>query len=359
MILKIPIDGIQVKVKKKTLVIESERPFCILSSAVLNGGLSQTTAIINHQVEKNFNREPKAKLRQVTEEHGLPESTIGLITAAKVDDPGISFEENGLTVCAIVTAGLSGSTINTILLIDGNLTPSCMVNAITTATESKCLALQLLDVRSGTDVATGTCTDTVTIACTGKGERIEYAGTATALGKMIYNTVKNATLQALQKQEGISISRSITNRLEELGVTLPKIVEAALSLFVPHPGIESGRRAEQIFVDELNNALADPNIGALIYTGIALERDAKRGMIPDLRGYKNDLTSLVADEVLGMSIAKYIGGYKGLFEYIRYDKAKPGILAELGPFMDDVIAGLIGGVSARMYDVAARVEKNE
>ncbi|MEZ5336115.1 MAG: hypothetical protein R2741_13235 [Methanolobus sp.] len=29
-------------------------------------------------------------------------------------------------------------------------------------------------------------------------------------------------------------------------------------------------------------------------------------------------------------------------------KQKPGILSELGPFMDDIIGGLIGGVSANM-----------
>ena len=65
--------------------------------------------------------------------------------------------------------------------------------------------------------------------------------------------------------------------------------------------------------------------------------------------YDNDHACLIADEVLGLSIAKYIGGYKGLFDYVRYDKAKPGILGKLGPFMDDVIAGLIGGVSSNMY----------
>ena len=65
--------------------------------------------------------------------------------------------------------------------------------------------------------------------------------------------------------------------------------------------------------------------------------------------YERDLTYLIADEVIGMTIAKYIGGYKGTFDYVRYDKAKPGILGVLGPFMDDVIAGLIGGVSANMY----------
>jgi hypothetical protein len=53
--------------------------------------------------------------------------------------------------------------------------------------------------------------------------------------------------------------------------------------------------------------------------------------------------------VIGMSIAKYISGDKGIFEYVRFDKLKPGILSTLGPFMDDVIAGLIGGASANMY----------
>jgi len=57
----------------------------------------------------------------------------------------------------------------------------------------------------------------------------------------------------------------------------------------------------------------------------------------------------VADEVIGMSIAKYISGDKGMFEFVRLDKSKPGILAKMGPFMDDVLAGLIGGVSANMY----------
>ena len=53
--------------------------------------------------------------------------------------------------------------------------------------------------------------------------------------------------------------------------------------------------------------------------------------------------------MLGTSIATYISGSKGAFEFVRYDKQKPGILANLGPFMDDVIGGLIGGVSSSMY----------
>ena len=65
--------------------------------------------------------------------------------------------------------------------------------------------------------------------------------------------------------------------------------------------------------------------------------------------YEKDLSFIIADEVLGTSIATYISGSKGAFEFVRFDKRKPGILAKLGPFMDDVIGGLIGGVSSNMY----------
>jgi alpha-ribazole phosphatase CobZ len=88
---------------------------------------------------------------------------------------------------------------------------------------------------------------------------------------------------------------------------------------------------------------------------VALERDARQGRIPNLDpvSYEKDLTCLIADEVLGMAISMYVGGYKGHFDYARFDKLKPGVLKSLGPFLDDIVAGLIGGVSANMYDRGA------
>lgn len=42
-------------------------------------------------------------------------------------------------------------------------------------------------------------------------------------------------------------------------------------------------------------------------------------------------------------------GARGIFEFIRFDQAKPGILKKLGPIMNDAIGGLIAGVSSNMY----------
>lgn len=145
--------------------------------------------------------------------------------------------------------------------------------------------------------------------------------------------------------------KDIRDVLQEEDISIDEIVSSALELYVPHPGVETREKAEAVFRRELDLALSDPNLCLLIYAGALLEREGKRANLPNMHSsdYERDLTYLIADEVLGMSIAKYVGGYKGSFDYVRYDKAKPGILGVLGPFMDDVIAGLIGGVSANMY----------
>ena len=148
----------------------------------------------------------------------------------------------------------------------------------------------------------------------------------------------------------------IKDELNKMGITVSEIVATALELYLPHPGVETPEKAEFVFRKELDLALSDPNLALLIYAGILLEREGLRNNLPNMdpSNYDNDLACLIADEVLGSTIAKYIGGYKGLFDYVRYDKAKPGMLSKLGPFMDDVIAGLIGGVSSNMYSRAVR-----
>lgn len=147
------------------------------------------------------------------------------------------------------------------------------------------------------------------------------------------------------------ITHDIIDILEDEGITMEMLVDTALALYAPHPGIETRELAEEKFLEELYIALSDPNLCMLVYAGVLLEREGAAGTLPNISksSYEKDLTFLIVDEVLGMSIAKYISGDKGIFEFVRFDKQKPGILGELGPFMDDVIGGLIGGVSASMY----------
>lgn len=220
--LDIPIKGIQGWIKGGTLVIRSVSLLKTLSSAVLNGGLREATAIINQQVPIDYDdTDPEGFLKAIVRNLDLPpENVIGLMTAVDVRNVAVATQQDqGLTVSAIVTAGVSNpatagdtvvshikrsGTINIILLIDGNLTEGCMVNAVKTATEAKSAALRELDIRSrfSGEPASGTTTDAIVVACTGLGEPMKYAGTATKLGELIGKSVKKAVKEAIEKQEG-------------------------------------------------------------------------------------------------------------------------------------------------------------
>ncbi|MGQ9539337.1 MAG: alpha-ribazole phosphatase CobZ, partial [Candidatus Bathycorpusculaceae bacterium] len=97
-------------------------------------------------------------------------------------------------------------------------------------------------------------------------------------------------------------------------------------------------------------ALADVNISCLEVACFRLEEDAKKGLVPGLTVERfSGRPGLVMDELLGMTIANYIAGARGIFEFIRFDQNKPRLLKKLGPITNDAIGGLIAGVSSNMY----------
>ncbi len=151
-------------------------------------------------------------------------------------------------------------------------------------------------------------------------------------------------------------NRNIIEVLEERGILLDDLVSSGMELFVPHGRLKSKKRASSIFRNMLVDALEDINVSSLIMAGLRLDDDGSQGLIPGLNieDFKKDAVNILADEILGMAIAEYIGGTRARFEYVRYDMKKPGILKRLGPFTDDVICGVIAGVSSQMYTEAVK-----
>jgi adenosylcobinamide amidohydrolase len=84
------------------------------------------------------------------------------------------------------------------LLVDGCLSQAAMVNAVITATEAKCDVLRQSGLRTADgDPATGTSTDSIVVAHTGRGARLEYAGPATPVGWLAARAVRAAFGEAL------------------------------------------------------------------------------------------------------------------------------------------------------------------
>jgi iron complex transport system ATP-binding protein len=206
--LNIEFPGVSASVNDEIIQLQSARPLHILSSSVVGGGMIEARAIINRHVNKNYNHpDPPQDLQDFAAGYGITEPFVGLMTAAYLDGvKTVTLCEKDLIVSAVITAGLSNptaaglsspavlastGTINMILLIDARLTPPAMVNAVITATEAKTDVL----LRRGIPTpeghpATGTSTDAIVVACTGRGKPIPYAGPATMVGWLIGKCVR-------------------------------------------------------------------------------------------------------------------------------------------------------------------------
>jgi alpha-ribazole phosphatase CobZ len=152
---------------------------------------------------------------------------------------------------------------------------------------------------------------------------------------------------------------SLLDYLESKGIKLNDLISTALELFIPHPGVENRDRAVEILTEEFRDVLSDVNVSCMVVACYLAEDEAKAGRIPNLTVERFfGRPGLVADELLGMTIANYIAGAKGIFEFVRFDQLKPGILSKLGPIVNDAIGGLVAGCSSNMYTQATRTSQS-
>ena len=119
-------------------------------------------------------------------------------------------------------------------------------------------------------------------------------------------------------------------------VSEEELIDAAFQLFIGEYSKDDVERFREI----LRNAMKDINIIALLKAAEYLD---------SLNLVNDDPSYLVADEMIGIEIAEYIGGRNALFNFFRYDTKKPGILSQLPPFQDDAYGGLIAGCMTRAF----------
>jgi adenosylcobinamide hydrolase len=203
------ISGLAVDIDAEAVVVRAERPLRAVSSAVVGGGVTDTRAIVNLHVPRGFHcGESDSVLADFARRRAMASPFIGLLTGALTERAELTEEGRGdLTVCAVVTVGLSNrsaagrspsavwqpSTINTIVVVDADPDPGALINLVITATEAKTLALAEAGVRSSDDtMVTGTSTDAVVIAATGRGPHCRFGGPVSELGWLVARAVKTA-----------------------------------------------------------------------------------------------------------------------------------------------------------------------
>ncbi|WP_028610930.1 adenosylcobinamide amidohydrolase [Paenibacillus harenae] len=217
--------GVSLRLLEDRIEASSPEMLYTLSSAVHPGGFSYANRIVNWKVPLSYQcDDPVRDLKRKCGEWGCDyRQTAGLITAAKLTHASI-MERAGdrFKLVGCVTAGTRNAaragmprdtfpaytpgTINTILLIDGRLTESAMVNAVITATEAKTAALQDLGIaeKANGKSATGTTTDAIVIGVSqhSRWDAVHaYAGAATTVGNAIAETVYAAVHEAVRTQQ--------------------------------------------------------------------------------------------------------------------------------------------------------------
>jgi adenosylcobinamide hydrolase len=203
-----------------------EKPQTVLSSAVLNGGFSEATHIINLKVEKNMDGQKRVfepseeTLSKYCDKMGWNGTAVGMMTAAESESFRMARRtEQGVEVVTLVTSGISNArragdraecrdmtaaapetgTINIIVITNAILTSAAMVEAVLNVTEAKCAALQDMGITNPEtgSPATGTGTDAIAIAGGFGPVRVGFCGKHMLFGEMLASTTIEALTSSL------------------------------------------------------------------------------------------------------------------------------------------------------------------
>jgi iron complex transport system ATP-binding protein len=279
-------------VKDNVLAVICDSSLKTVSSAIYNGGHNQVKAVLNVGVPEGYSDlslhlDPLELITSSAAKIGLTKDYLAMVTAAKIKNYSlVSKKSTDFSVSVAATAGCShgessgeemdvqeiAGTINIIALIDGNPTDSCMVAALITATEAKSAVMRDFDIRSRYtgDSATGSITDSVTIASPCRGKTFSLAGPASKLGKMIGYCARRAVTEALLKQEPIWACRSVLDRLKERHLGVEKLADEVSKV--------EGLRIDVASLTEILKK--NPIAASYLWAAAKMDDDYKKNLLP-------------------------------------------------------------------------------
>jgi len=299
----------------KTLIIDFKKTMSIVST--LEGERNGIGSVGNHYFpppcwvieHKSDLKGIKEKVYQVI---GKSEKNASfLFTGADMDNLAIKKQRfREMEVWAMVTAGVKSNavrmskdkgrfyepgTINIILLSNMKLTQRAMTRAIISATEAKAAALMDLDIRSSDSSllhgATGTGTDNI-IVVQGTGIEIDNSGGHSKLGELIAKAVYQGVQEAIRKQNKITASRNIFQRLQERQISIYSLTSAMTCDCI---------QKKSDFVGAVEKILLDNRYASFIESALAISDVYEKGLLNDLSAYQL-WCRMMAEDIAGKKI---------------------------------------------------------
>ena len=319
------VDGFHVGV-----VVFGERMEC-LSSAVLNGGDSLAEALFIMQVPRDYSeRDPRAHAASVRDRLGLPEDTVGMMTAAEVARVFnvAEGECDGVRVSAVATAGLSNhvvagetldnyperrlvsdrraaalaGTINIAVISPVPLTTEGKVNMMIPLVEAKSAAMADRGYRE-----TGTTSDAMAVLCPVGGGRVGYTGTGSSIGIAAARAVRSAVGHALEVRGEHPVLEEPYRLLGDLGYDIGRLASMSGT------GLSVGD-----FKPRLDRILEDPEVRSLLDLAMFCA-DRADSMAEDGNGWDRKHILRIAGNVTGVDVDPGIGTIEAVLTAIcRY-----------------------------------------
>ncbi len=291
-----------------TIIVKLPPKRNVLTTSWLNGGYRENIeGVFNHQLnQEEINELEKISvndfLKCTAKSIGMNhEKVTGILTAAYMDNVSIVTKYfRQIEVTAIITAGIKGNggragdlasyyeenenfefkpgTINTILIINANLSENTLLRAIMTAVEAKTVALQELMATSiySSGIATGSGTDNISIISNTESENIlTNAGKHSKLGELIGISVIEATKTALSNQCNINPNsqQDMLVRLQRFGYGEENYLE--------NKNLLSNTLNKAEFIRNLHNFSKNPIVVAMISSILHIVDEINWGLIPE------------------------------------------------------------------------------
>ena len=202
------IEGVEVEISADAVVVSAAAPLTVLSSAVAGGGLGRARTLVNLHVDKDCPwQDAELRLDAFAARRRLAGPWVGLLTAAWTERARVAVESaHGLAALVAVTVGLSNpvaagwsaaaamepGTINVLAVVDADLAPAALVNLVVTLTEVKALVLAEAGVACDGRAASGTSSDAVVVAATGRGRALRFGGPISDAGWVVARAGRTA-----------------------------------------------------------------------------------------------------------------------------------------------------------------------
>jgi iron complex transport system ATP-binding protein len=210
------IEGVELAIDAEAVIVTAEAPLTVLSSAVAGGGLAHARAIVNLHVGRDCPwQDAEARLGPFAGRRRLPRPWVGLLTAAWTERAEVAVESaGGIHALVVATVGLSNpvaagwtaaaagapGTINTLVVVDARVDPAALVNLVATVTEVKALVLAAAGVRCPDGLlASGTSTDAVVVAVTGRGVKTRFGGPISEAGWVVARAARTALAEGVRR----------------------------------------------------------------------------------------------------------------------------------------------------------------